>query len=261
MPEPVIAIKGVSFAYNSDPVLEDVTLSIGDREFVSLVGPNGGGKTTLLKLMLGLLVPTTGKIAVFGKNPVLARPRIGYMPQHAQVDPKFPASVIDVALMGRVCKGSNIGPYRKADRAAAAKALQQVDLYDYRNRPFADLSGGQRQRALIARALAAEPDLLLLDEPTANLDVRVEGELYELLKTLNERLTIVLVSHDLGFVSQFVKSVVCVKRRVVVHPTSEITGEVIREMYGADVRMVRHDHRCAEGGHVCEEGDDSCPTS
>jgi zinc transport system ATP-binding protein len=261
MTEPVIAIENLSFAYNSDLVLEDVNLTITEREFVSLVGPNGGGKTTLLKLMLGLLAPTTGKVRVFGHSPALARRRIGYMPQHAQVDPRFPASVTEVALMGRVSKGSNIGPYGRADREAARRALDQVDLYEFRRRQFADLSGGQRQRALIARALAAEPELLLLDEPTANLDVRVEGELYELLKTLNEHLTIVLVSHDLGFVSQFVKSVVCVKRRVVVHPTSEITGEIIQEIYGADVRMVRHDHRCAEDGHVCQEGDHSCPTS
>jgi zinc transport system ATP-binding protein len=250
MSEPVVAIERVSFAYNTDPVLVDVDLTVGDKDFVSLVGPNGGGKTTLLKIILGLLTPTAGTVRVFGRPPVAARPRIGYMPQHAQVDPHFPASVLDVALMGRVSKGSNVGPYRKGDRAAAAEALREVELYDYASRPFADLSGGQRQRVLIARALAAEPDLLLLDEPTANLDVRMEQELYELLKSLNERLTIILVSHDLGFVSQFVKRVVCVKHRVTAHPTSDITGEIIQEIYG-DVRMVRHDRGCAEGDPSC----------
>jgi zinc transport system ATP-binding protein len=260
MTEPVIAVKNVSFAYNGSPVLEEVNLTVGERDFVSLVGPNGGGKTTLLKLFLGLLVPTSGRVRVFGTDPVVSRPRIGYMPQHANVDPRFPASVTDVTLMGRVSKGRNFGPYRQVDREAAWRALRQVDLYEFRNRPFADLSGGQRQRVLIARALAAEPELLLLDEPTASLDVRMEEELYGLLKELNARLTIVLVSHDLGFVSKFVKSVVCVKRRVVVHPTSEITGEMIQEIYG-DVRMVRHDHRCAEGGHERQEGGQSCQNS
>jgi len=258
--EPVIAIEGLSFAYNGSLVLEDVNLTVAARDFVSFVGPNGGGKTTLLKLILGLLAPTAGSVRVFGRSPTVARPRIGYMPQHAQVDPRFPASVTDVVLMGRVSKAANIGPYRRADREAVWEALRQVDLYAYRRRPFADLSGGQRQRALIARALAAEPDLLLLDEPTASLDVRMEEELYGLLKTLNERLTIILVSHDLGFVSKFVKSVVCVKRRVVVHPTSEITGEMIQEIYG-DVRMVRHDHRCAEDGHQTGKGGQSCQNS
>ena len=249
MTDPVIAIENVSFNYNGSPVLEDVSFAVAERDFVSLVGPNGGGKTTLLKLMLGLLVPTSGRVRIFGGNPVTGRPRIGYLPQHSQVDPRFPANVTDVTLMGRVSKSRNIGPYRKVDREAVWRALRQVDLYDDRHRPFADLSGGQRQRVLIARALAAEPELLLLDEPTANLDAPAENELYELLKRLNERLTVVMVTHDLGFVSRFVKTVICVKRCVVVHPTSEVTGEVIREMYGGDVCMIRHDQHRHAGGH------------
>jgi len=252
---PVIQIEDLSFSYNGDLVLDQVNLAVAEHDFVSLVGPNGGGKTTLLKLILGLLAPTRGKVRVFGGPPHEARPRIGYMPQHAQVDLRFPVSASDVVLMGRLGRAEGLGPHRKADHVAAERALREVGLYDARHRPFGDLSGGQRQRALIARALAADPEMLLLDEPTANLDALMEGELFELLKYLNERMTVLVVSHDLGFVSQFVKSVVCVKRRVVVHPTSEITGEIIQEIYGADVRMVRHDHRCAEGGHT------SCPIS
>lgn len=245
---PVIEVRNLAFAYNGQTVLEDVNLAIAQREFVSIVGPNGGGKTTLLKLLLGFLSPTDGTVRVFGGRPTQARRRIGYMPQRAHVDPTFPASVMDVVLMGRAAKGPSIGPYRRGDREAAERALAEVDLVDVRRRPFSDLSGGQRQRALIARALAAEPEMLLLDEPTSNLDVRMEGELYRLLKRLNERLTILVVSHDLGFVSEFVSTVVCVKRRVIVHPTSEITGEIIREIYGTDVRMVRHDHGCIGEG-------------
>jgi zinc transport system ATP-binding protein len=252
MPDaPVISLRNVSFAYDGGLVLEAVTLEIGPRDFVSVVGPNGGGKTTLLKLVLGLLEPARGQVRVFGLPPREACGRIGYMPQHAQMDPWFPATVADVVLMGRLGRAKTLGPYRRPEREAARRALEEVGLFDLRNRPFAALSGGQRQRTLIARALAAEPEILLLDEPTASLDVHMEGELYELLRRLNERLTVVIVSHDLGFVSQFVKSVVCVKRTVVIHPTSEITGEIIREIYGADVHMVRHDHRCAEGGHQC----------
>jgi len=255
MTDPVIRLEGVWFAFNGQTVLEAVDLSVGEREFVSLVGPNGGGKTTLLKLILGLLEPTAGRVRVFGLPPREARARVGYMPQHAHVDPRFPVSVMDVVLMGRLSAGPTVGPFRRRDRQAAREALRLVELQDLARRPFADLSGGQRQRALIARALVGDPRLLLLDEPTANLDAHMEGELYDLLRRLNERLAIVVVSHDLGFVSQFVHSVVCVKRHVVVHPTSDVTGEVIRALYGGDVRLVRHDHRCAEGGHH------PCPTS
>lgn len=247
---PVIATDGLSFAYDGELVLRDVNLTVAERDFVGMVGPNAGGKTTLLKLILGLLQPTRGVIRVFGERPVESRRRIGYTPQHAQLDPQFPANVMDVVLMGRLGIGGNIGPYRRPDRDAARRALGEVGLEALRHRPLSALSGGQRQRVLIARALACKPALLLLDEPTANLDPHMEGEFYELLQRLNERLTIVLVTHDLGFISQIVKSVVCVNRNVIVHPTSEITGEAIREIYGHDVRMVRHDHRCAETGHT-----------
>lgn len=246
---PVIEIRGVSFAYNGETILEDVNLAIGPREFISVVGPNGGGKTTLLKLVVGLLEPTAGTVRVFGLPPRDARRRIGYLPQHAQMDPRFPASVADVVLTGRLGPDRRFGLYGKADREAAGEALRDVDLCDLGRRPYAELSGGQRQRVLIARALVSRPDLLLLDEPTAGLDAHMESGLFDLLKVLNERLTIVLVTHDLGFVSQVVRSVACVRRKVVVHPTSEVTGEMIREIYGGDVRMIRHDHRCDEGGH------------
>jgi len=248
MGEPVISIENVSFSYDGAAVLEDVDLEIAARDFACFVGPNGGGKTTLLKLILGLLTPTSGRVQVFGGPPEPARRRIGYMPQYAQVDPAFPVSVMDVVLMGRMGRAETVGPFRKPEREAAGKALAEVGLYDLRRRPFGALSGGQRQRTLIARALATDPEILLLDEPTASLDAVMEAELYELLRRLNERLTVVTVSHDLGFVSRFVKTVVCVKRCVVVHPTSEVTGQTIMEMYGGDVCMVRHDLRSARHG-------------
>ncbi|MBI5571171.1 MAG: ABC transporter ATP-binding protein [Desulfomonile tiedjei] len=248
MNAPAILMKDISFSYDGDPVLEDVNLSIPHGDFVSMVGPNGGGKTTLLKLMLGLLRPSRGEVRMFGGPPEAARPRVGYMPQYTQLDPQFPATVMDVALMGRLGHGKPFGRYSRQDREIVARALDQVGLCDVFRKPFSSISGGQRQRLFIARALACEPDLLLLDEPTANLDVVMGGDLYELLRTLNETLTVVTVSHDIGFVSTVVKSVVCVKRRVFMHPTSEITGEMINALYGSPVRMVRHN---GEEGCTC----------
>ncbi len=243
-----IVMRGLWFSYDGYPVLEDVNLLIPQGDFVSVVGPNGGGKTTLLKLILGLLRPSQGEVHVFGLIPDEARPRIGYMPQQSQLDPQFPATVMDVALMGRLGHGRSFGPYSRSDKEIVSAALHQVGLYELRKKVFSSISGGQRQRLFIARALACEPDLLLLDEPTANLDAVMEGDLYELLQTLNQRLTVVMVSHDIGFVSQVVRSVICVKRKVLMHPTCEITGEMINEMYGSPMRMVRHN---GEGSCTC----------
>ena len=239
--EPVIEIRDLSFAFGTTPVLDDVNLTIRRGDYVCMVGPNGGGKTTLLRLILGLLTPTRGALRVFGRSPVEARRRIGYMPQHAQLDSQFPVRVRDVVLMGRL-RNARLGPFGGDDRAKAAAALAEVGLSDYAKRPFSALSGGQRQRVLIARALACEPELLLLDEPTANLDPLVQDEMNDLLRELNRRLTVILVSHDVGFVAQQVKTVVCVNRAVRVHGAEAITGDSIRALYGHDVQLVHHHH-------------------
>jgi len=178
---------------------------------------------------------------VFGGPPERARSRVGYVPQYARFDPLFPVTVLDVVRMGRVGNFA-AGPYRRDDRQAAEEALETVGLAELRRRPFADLSGGQRQRVLIARALAVHPELLLLDEPTASVDRAATAKLYELLVELARRLTILLVSHDTGVVSQFVSGVLCVNRTVVKHPVSRLTGEILSELYGVDIALVRHEH-------------------
>jgi len=241
-----VDIRDLWFSYDSIPVLQGVNLSILTGQKVCMVGPNGGGKTTLVKLILGLLKPTRGRVRVFGGSPVTERKRIGYVPQHVAFDPKFPVSVIDVVLMGRLGQTGVLGPYRRGDRQAASGALEAVGLGDLAKRAFSDLSGGQRQRVLIARAIASGPELLLLDEPTANLDIGVEADFHELLEQLSEKLTLVMVSHDVGFVSQLVDKVVCVHGAVAVHPTAELTGELMRDLYGHDVMLVRHDHNCQD---------------
>ncbi len=253
---PAIETRGLTFAFPGDPpAVTDASFTIAEGDFASIVGPNGGGKTTLLRLLLGLLAPTRGEVRLFGLPPETARRQVGYLAQHPQLDPHFPVCVRDVALMGRLGRGRPLGPFGRADKDAALRALAEVGLADAARRPFAALSGGQKQRVLIARALACEPRLLLLDEPTASLDQHVEGELFELLRELNRRLTVMIVSHDLGVVARAVRTVVCVNRTVAVHPTGEVTAETIRAMYGDEARLVRHDrhghghdHRGPEGG-------------
>jgi len=236
---PAIELQDVGFSYNGIPVLEKVNLSIGREEFLSVVGPNGGGKTTLLKIILGLLKPSTGRVRVFGAPPERNRERMGYMPQHTQFDPQFPVSVMDVVLMGNL--GSRRGgPYSRRDRDEGCRVLDQVDMCGQSRNSFSSLSGGQRQRVLLARALISEPEILLLDEPTANVDVGIESKLDRILKNLKKHMTILMVTHDLGFVTHMVESVICVNRKVVVHPTSSLNGKLIHELYETDMRMVQH---------------------
>ncbi|MCP3942986.1 MAG: ABC transporter ATP-binding protein [Desulfobacteraceae bacterium] len=247
MNNPAITLENISFCYNKRQILEDVNLLVKKGEFASIVGPNGGGKTTLLKLILGLIKPSTGKIMVCGKPPEQAREKIGYMPQYAHLDMNFPATVLDVVLMGRLTKKKLW--FSKQDKKQACIAIDEVDMASHIHTGFSELSGGQKQRVLIARALCSKPSILLLDEPTANVDHKTEENLFSILKKLNIDMTILLVSHDLGFVSKYVKSVICVNRRVVIHPTTLIDGAMIMDIYHGNLKMVRHDHRCSEKGH------------
>ncbi|MBT3177545.1 MAG: ABC transporter ATP-binding protein [Desulfobacula sp.] len=242
-----IQLNNINFSYKNRNILENVDLLIEKGEFASIVGPNGGGKTTLIKLILGLLKPDKGNIRVFGKSPKKARQQVGYMPQYAHLDMDFPASVMDVVLMGRL-KRSNLW-FSKTDRIQAINAIDEVGMSACINKGFNELSGGQKQRILIARALCNNPDILLLDEPTANVDHQTEENLFSTLKKLNSKMTILLVSHDLGFVSKYVKSVICVNRQVVIHPTTLMNGAIIKDIYNGDLKMVRHDHRCSNKGH------------
>lgn len=243
-----IVIRDLNFAYDDIRILCNVNLDIHQGDSICIVGPNGGGKTTLMKLILGLLSPDSGSIRIFGQSPVAARLRIGYVPQYAKYDPQFPISVLEVVLMGRLA-GTLHNRFSPDDKNMALRALGQVGLTDQAARPFASISGGQRQRTLIARALASGGDILILDEPTANIDHESEVKFLDLLRGLNEKMTILMVTHEVGFASSFFKRIACVNRQVVIHPTSELTGQLIQEMYGGDLKMIRHDHRCSEEGH------------
>lgn len=246
-PEPIVEVADVTFSFDGrHPVLEDASFRIERGDFASVIGPNGGGKTTLLKLLLGLLQPESGRVQVLGDAPARVRHRIGYMPQYAALDRQFPITVQEVVLMGRMTPQRSFRGYSGADRRAAVETLHRVGLVDLARRSFAALSGGQRQRVLLARALVSQPELLLLDEPAAGLDRRVEQDFFALLEELNRDATVILVSHDLGFVRSFVRTVVCVHRRVAVHPTSALDGGAIHDLYEGDVRLVHHH---LEGGH------------
>ncbi|NOX57595.1 MAG: metal ABC transporter ATP-binding protein [Planctomycetes bacterium] len=234
--QPAMTFNKVSFAYERERVIDEATFAIAHRDFVGVIGPNGGGKTTLVKLMLGILRPREGSIDILGHAPHRACKRIGYMPQHSNLDPEFPVSVLDVVLMGRLGNVSGFGPYKPRDKNAALAALDEVGLADQAGRPLRQLSGGQKQRVLIARALAGEP--LILDEPTANLDPAVQDDLYDQLRELNKRITIVVVSHDVGFVSLYFRTVICVNRSVHTHSTGELTNQQVADMYGREVRLV-----------------------
>jgi zinc transport system ATP-binding protein len=231
----------VHFAYDEAEVISGAGFEVESGDAVCIVGPNGGGKTTLLRLILGLLKPDSGSIRVFGRAPEAARRRVGYVPQYVDLDLLFPITAIEVVLMGRLGRRLG-GSYSRADREAAAAALDELGMADLADRSFAGLSVGQRQRVFIARALCSEPDLLLLDEPTANVDAFVEERLYGTLARLRERMTIMMISHDLAFVSSIFEKVICVHRTVAVHPTSDITDATLRELYGEEFRLVRHDH-------------------
>ena len=243
-----IQVRDVDFSYDTAPILSKVNFAVYPQDTVCIVGPNGGGKTTLVKLILGLLTPDHGTIRIYGNSPVHERQRIGYVPQYAHYDARFPISVQEVVSMGRL--GSSIsGHYNTIDKQQALAALASVNLDDLGAQSFSSLSGGQRQRVLIARALAAGGDILILDEPTANIDRASEKQFFELLAELNHHMTILMVTHEVGFASTFFKRIICVNNQVFIHPTSELTGELISNMYGGDLRMIRHDHRCGAKGH------------
>jgi zinc transport system ATP-binding protein len=245
---PVIVMEDVSFSYDFEPVLQSVSFAIDPGEVVSVVGPNGGGKSTLLKLMLGLVRPTRGKVEVLGCPPEKVSRQIGYVPQNAQFDFRFPVDVTDVVLMGRLGSGA-LGPFRRQDRQMARDALRQVGLYDLRHRHFSALSGGQRQRVLIARALAARGQILLMDEPTSDIDREAEKEIYALLRELGRTHTIVLVSHDLGVVTSLTSKVLCVNRSLAIHPAVDLTGEMIKRLYAGEVAIVDHATVVPSGAH------------
>jgi len=250
-----IDCQDLTIRYGPLRVLEKVSFSLPERRMLCVVGPNGGGKSTLLKALLGLVVPESGSLKVLGRSPARARRKIGYMPQHVDLDPLFPIDVEGIVRMGRLQRWG-LGFYSREDHAATRRALEEVELWPHRRERFAHLSGGMKQRVLIARALVNDPELLLLDEPTAMVDAHIEARLLEQLRSLHQRMTLVLVSHDAAFVSGLVDEVLCVNRTAELHPLANVDDPALERLYGGPVQAVLHSQHLPGGcAHNAESGE------
>ncbi len=245
----VIEINNLSFAYDKDVILENINLHVEALDFLAIIGPNGGGKSTLLKLILGINQSKKGTIKVFEKSPKKNLSLIGYVPQNTNVNTDFPIKVIEVVLMGHVGSKNPIFGYGKDEIACAMGALAQVGMQEYSQSKIGSLSGGQRQRVMIARALCAHPQVLILDEPTSSIDIKGQKEIYDLLKLLNKSITIVVVSHDISVILEYANKAAHINKRLSYHDIS-------------NKQATFHTHNKSE--HFCEVellqmlGSDSC---
>ncbi|MDR1759351.1 MAG: metal ABC transporter ATP-binding protein [Fibrobacter sp.] len=227
-----IEIRNMNFSYGNTPALENVSFSVSEGDFLGIIGPNGGGKTTLLKLMLGLLKPDTGEVKIFSEKPLSNKNRVGYVPQNTHQNVSFPITAAECVATGLVGMKKN-----------SKKVLETLELVNMENgagKRLSSFSGGERQRILIARALVSDPQILFLDEASSNIDFLGQDEFYRLLEKLNSRMTIVVVSHDMAALSKRIKSIVCVNRTVHFHPNSKITSKILEEVYGCEIDLIGH---------------------
>lgn len=229
----LISLSGVSAGYDGHQVLHGVSLDVGDCDFIGIIGPNGGGKTTLLRLLIGEMQPFAGRVE---RSSGLS---IGYLPQAQQIDSAFPITVLDVVLSGLLGQRGFWRGYGREQRTRAMECLGLTGIAHLSGRSIGELSGGQLQRVLLSRALVSEPQLLILDEPNTYVDSKFEGELYELLQRLNQRMAIVMVSHDLGTITAYVKTIACVNGTLHYHPSNHITAEQLHT-YGCPIQIIAH---------------------
>ena len=232
-----VEMRDVNYHVNGRPILEDINLEVPEGEILAVIGPNGGGKTTLLKLITGQIRPSSGTVKVLGENPEDARERIGYLPQRSHFKTDFPINVLQTVLMGTYRR---FEAYADDDRKRALRSLEMVGMLDYKDRKIGELSGGELQRVFLARAIVRDPDLLLLDEPTASVDPAFRTSFYNLMDDLRERMTVILVSHDIGTVTQHVDSVACLNHRLFVHGTVEEAVSCLEDAYGCPVELIAH---------------------
>ncbi len=236
----IIQAKNIFFAYEAEHlILEDVNFTAYEKDFLGLIGPNGGGKTTFLKIILGLLEPQKGTIRVFGTSPKKSRDQIGYVPQYAKINLDFPIQVQEAVLLGRLGYKKFGTSYNRKDLKICEEVLESLGLSSLKNKPIKALSGGQRQRVLIARALVRKPKLLLLDEPTNNVDPKSGKNFYDMLSELNKKITIILISHDLVAISKHINHVCCLNRKLICHTHAGVCEKIIKH-YNFDTRPLNH---------------------
>ena len=235
-----ISLRGVTAGYEGRPMIEDINLDVEEGDFYGIIGPNGGGKSTLLKVILGLIPPMKGDVKIMGLSPETGRQYIGYLPQFTEYDKVYPISVWDVVLMGRRPHRGVMPWYSTEDKMAAEEALDAVNMLDLRERSIGKLSGGQRQRVFIARALTSRPKILLLDEPTASVDPEGQESIFSLFSELNKEMTIVLVSHDVGMITSHVNKLACINHTIVTHDEPAITPEMLETGYSCPVDLIAH---------------------
>ena len=243
-------ISNLNVFYGEDCALRDVNLQVEEREFLAIIGPNGGGKTTLLKSILGLVQPDSGEIRIFGRSGESARRSIGYVPQFSRFDRKFPISVEEVVLIGRLSgRSAWFSRFSRQDRQLVDSLLERLEIADLKHRQIGQLSGGQLQRVLIARALAVEPKILVLDEPTASVDSASKTRIYDLLKELNQEMTILIVTHDLSAVSSNIDKIACLNQQLFYHGRTELEAGLVEKVYGCPVDLIAHGvpHRVLRG--------------
>jgi zinc transport system ATP-binding protein len=236
---PVIELKNIYVKYEKQSVLEDISFVVEENDFFTIVGPNGGGKTTLLKVLLGLMKPVKGSVKIGdGKNN--ASELIGYVPQFSKSDRSFPIDVWETVLLGRLNKQKWFSRFNSEDKRLTEHVLDVVGMLDLKNAQIGELSEGQRQRVFIARALVSEPEILLLDEPTTSVDECIKHNIYDLLNELRKKMTIVLVTHDLGAVSSYITKLACLNRKLYFHNNNELNNEDFEEAYGCPFELVAH---------------------
>ena len=237
---PIVSLKGVTVSYQSIVAIENASLSIYQDDFIGIIGPNGGGKTTLIKAILGM-IDYSGEVDFAAELFRGSERLVGYLPQQSNFDRAFPISVLEVVMSGLQGEKGFWGRYRGAERQRAMQLLESVGIAAVAEKAIGEISGGQMQRALLCRAIISEPKLLILDEPTNFVDNNFEKELYALLRELNKRMAIVMVSHDIGTITSTVKSIVCVNRTVHRHDSNIITQEQL-DNYHCPIQIVSHGH-------------------
>lgn len=246
-----VEIKDLSVLIKGKEVLKNINLALEERSFLGIVGPNGGGKTTLVRTILGLLRPSAGEVRIFGRPPESFHGRngvFGYLPQHQNIDPNFPATALDIVLMGRYRKTGFLRWPGKKDREKAIECLSTMGIENLKDRYYSQLSGGQQQRVSIARALAGEPAILVLDEPSTGIDVVGQEDFYHLLKGLQKKmdLTILMVSHDIGTVTAYVDEISCLNISLYYHgnPLGALNDKVLKSVYGKEIDLLVHSDVC-----------------